>query len=82
MGISKQGSITNFWPDDTDVLIHIASSGGISLSDLMRRVGDKWGEPVSLDDITITAEKIHTSCLTYDLHDPSDHTDFLVIEKH
>jgi hypothetical protein len=77
MGYTKNGSITNFWPDNTDNEIYIAS-GCDSLEDLMQIAKDKW-PTASMADINITSEKIHTSCITYDQYDGGDYTEFLVL---
>jgi len=34
-----------------------------------------------LEDIQITSEKIHTGCLTYDLYDSSDYTEFVILTR-
>jgi hypothetical protein len=78
MGYSKRGSITDFWPDDTDTEFYIARSS--SIADILSAVELKW-PGVSLSNINIEAENIHTECLTYDLHDAGDYTDFLRISK-
>jgi len=73
--------IRDFWPDDDTNTIYITSDSSPSLADIIEQARDKWGADVSLDDIEITSEKIHTHCLGYDLYDPSDYTDFIIITK-
>ena len=72
------GTITNFWPDNTDYEVYVA--GGISLPEIIELVNDKWPD-ADFDSISISSENIHTSCLTYDLLDPSDYTNFTVITR-
>jgi hypothetical protein len=76
------GGIRTFWPDDTDTTMYIQTSDTASptLFELMDKIQDKW-PGTSLENITITAEKIHTDCLGYDLYDPMDYTDFILITK-
>lgn len=77
MGYSYRGEIKSFWPDDTDTEFYITN--GATFADILDRIMKKWGPAVVLDNVTITPEHIHTECLTYDLHDPNDYTDFLKV---
>jgi len=78
VGYSKDGSITDFWPDDTDTEMYL--DYGTSLSTIMERIKEKWPDATN-DQIEISAEHIHTSCLYYDQYDPSDYTNFVVIKR-
>jgi hypothetical protein len=80
MGISYDGSIKNYWPDDTETIMYIY--GNYSLSEIIEKIKDHFGNDVNLDDVSIRSEYIHTSCLTYDLYVPSDYTNFIVVEKY
>lgn len=80
MGHSSNGSIQNFWPDDTDDEFYLESSYQHSIEDILELAKNKWGD-ISISDIMITCQNIHTNCITYDLHDPSDYTEFLIISK-
>ena len=82
MGYSyrNNGQIKDFWPDD-DANTMYRLSGNDSLQEIIELAQEKWPGS-SLEDITVSAEKIHTSCLTYDLYDPSDYTDFVIITYH
>lgn len=75
----NNGKIKDFWPDDDENTIYL-ESGGDSLQRILSLVQEKW-PGTSLEDIEITAEKIHTHCLTYDLYDAGDYTDFLIITR-
>lgn len=79
MGISYDGGIKSCWPDNTETTIYIY--GNYSLSEIIEKVKDHFGNDINLDEITIRSEYIHTSCLTYDLYAPSDYTNFIVVEK-
>lgn len=72
-------TIRCFEPDDDDNTMHL--QGAQSLSEIIDAARAKWGEGISLDDISITPEHIHTRCLGYDKYDPADWTDFLVVTK-
>lgn len=81
MGYSyrNNGNIKDYWPDDDDNTIYRASSCD-SLQDLINLAKEKW-PGTAMEDIEITSEKIHTSCLTYDLYDASDYTDFIILTR-
>ena len=82
MGYSADGN--SFWPDDDENTIYLEDSRWITLFDIIYIVRSKWPELSdldSLDSINIRVENIHTDCLGYDLHDPSDYTNFIVITK-
>ncbi len=78
MGYTTEGSIKNFWPDNTETQLYIPSYSPQSISELLQLARAKWPH-ATIDDICITSEKIHTHCITYDLYDPSDYTDFIVL---
>ena len=82
MGYSDNNN--SFWPDDDENTIYLEDCRWITLFDIIYIVRSKWPELSdldSLDSINISAENIHTDCLGYDLHDPSDYTNFIVITK-
>lgn len=83
MGYTYRGEkpghqIKDFWPDDTDTTMYIA--GDETLENLLADIADKW-PGASASNITISSEKIQTRCIGYDLYDPVDYTDFLVITR-
>lgn len=80
MGYSyrNNGNITDYWPDDSEEAFYIAH--GTTLAVILIACKEKWGDNTNLEDISITPENIHTNCLTYDLHDSGDYTQFLRIE--
>jgi hypothetical protein len=82
MGYSTRSGteITDFWPDDTDTELYLSSSTPIP--DIIDLIDQKWpGSGFSLGNFEISAEHIHTECIWYDLHDPSDYTTFIKITK-
>lgn len=72
-------SIKTFWPDDDRNNLYI--EGDSNLSVIISRIKNHFGEDSKLEDFMISAEYIHTDCLTYDGHDPSDWTNFLHIQR-
>lgn len=74
----NNGLITDFWPDNTGDELYL--SGSQSLVDLLGEIHIHFGE-VDFGQIEISSENIHTSCLTYDLHDSSDYTQFVVVRR-
>lgn len=77
--IRNNGLIKDFWPDDTHNSFYMVEAASLSL--IMELAKDKFGPDITVDDLIITPEHIHTNCLTYDLHDPGDYTNFLCISK-
>lgn len=74
----NNGAIADFWPDDTEDTIY--TYNGITMGDMFVMAANKWGH-ITMDDISISAEHIHTTCLYYDSYDPMDYTDFVVIKR-
>jgi len=80
MGYGKRGAtIDTFWPDDTETTLYVSSDNFIVMIDLLEKISEKW-PGAAIADMRISAERIHTDCLYYDLYDPCDYTDFIVIE--
>jgi len=77
--IREGTTIRDFTPDDDENTIYIPVSA--TLTEIIDRCTEKWGKDISFDDLTIEAEYIHTECLGYDLHDPSDNTNYLSITR-
>lgn len=82
MGYTNRGSITDFWPDDTDTKMYIEDGSffDCSIADIIEKAKEKWGKQIDLDKVLIRPENIHTTCIYYDAYDPSDYTDFIVLE--
>lgn len=80
MGVSyrNNGNIKDFWPDDTDSEFYLEY--GTDLGTILRKAAEKWPN-VDVRDIQVDAEYTHTSCLTFDLYDPSDYTNFIVVRR-
>jgi hypothetical protein len=74
------GDIQRYWPDDTDTEIYIDSSLGTSLDAILELILEKWPN-ISLNDIIIESEYIHTDCIGYDLYDAGDWTNFILIRR-
>lgn len=72
-------SIQNYDPDDGPDHFYLTSFAG--LDEIIRIAQLKWGADLDLETIQIEACHIHTRCLTYDLHDPGDYDDFLLITR-
>ena len=80
MSYSKNGAITNFWPDDTDTLMYIEDYKANSIVYLIEKAKEKWGENIDLSHLVIQAEYIHTEYIYFDGCDSDDYTDFIVLE--
>ncbi|MBI4992055.1 MAG: hypothetical protein HZB99_02450 [Candidatus Harrisonbacteria bacterium] len=67
------------WPKDTKDTLYIESSyNSINLGELWGKIQLKWPS-ITMKELEITAEHIHTDHLSYDLYDSSDYTNFLCI---
>jgi hypothetical protein len=85
MGYSTRAShhgqtIKTFWPDDDEDTMYLTSSSQHSLSAIINMCKEKWPD-TDFNDLVFESEKIQTDCLDYDLYDPGDHTDFIVIRR-
>lgn len=81
MGYTTKGSITSFWPDDTADVMYILSGLDLSLSSIIDVAKAKWPGKLDYEDIRITAEYIHTDCITFDGYDAGDYANFIVITR-
>lgn len=66
-------------PENTPEVLYLLSGTSKSIADLLSEVKNHFGADVNLDDLLIESEYIHTRCLTYDLFDPTDYDDYLVV---
>ena len=69
-----------FEPDNTEDTLYINSSGGLDFADIIERIESHFKIPFHPSDFLITAERIHTYCIYYDMYDSSDHTNYIVIQ--
>lgn len=70
----------SFEPDETDSEFYVATHGTTSLSGILERARNKWGQDIDIEEIQIQAEYIHTECLGYDCYDPGDYTNYIRVE--
>ena len=69
-----------FTPENTPGKLYIDTCNDITFSDLIEMAKNYFGAGVNLDQLKITSEYIHTRCITYDLYDPNDYDNYIVIE--
>ena len=69
----------SFWPQDTRKDLYIDSGSGKEGNRIWEMIQEKW-PGIKMNEFYMSAEHIHTKCLTYDLYDSSDYTDFIHIE--
>ena len=77
---TRNGGIKTFWPDDTDTLMYLESSRGFTMDEIQEKIEEKW-PGVSASNIMFDSEYIQTDCLSYDLYDSRDYTDFIKIQR-
>jgi hypothetical protein len=73
--------IESFWPDDDKDTLYIEQGCSCSFEYIRERMLEHFGKCMEMEDFTIRGEKIHTDCLGYDLYDPGDYTNFIIIER-
>ena len=81
MGYYKNSrGIDCFEPDNTEDTLYIDSSGGLDFADIIERIESHFKIPFNPSDFLITAERIHTYCIYYDMYDSGDYTNYIVIQ--
>ena len=59
------------------------NAGGtkIDFADLLVQIAQHFGEDISLSDLDITSERLHTRAIRYDLYDAFDYDTYLIITR-
>lgn len=75
--------IRNFTPDNTPDTLYIDASlyTSLTLGEIIDKAREHFGDNICFDDLTVNAEHVHTRCLGYDLYDPTDYDDYVVITR-
>lgn len=68
--------IKTYWPDDDEDNLWIQSGG--TGEDIIATAISHFG---SIEGLKFEAEYVHTDCLSYDLYDPNDYTNFIHIYR-
>lgn len=69
-------------PDNDENFLYIPCYGdSFSFSEIYDRIREHFKIPFDPLKFTISCDKIHTNAIYYDLHDPSDYTNYLIIER-
>ena len=80
MGYYKTGFVTNFIPDNDSATLYIfAENETFDFNYITDLVQNYFGDESTLDQFTIGAEKIQTRCIGFDMYDPDDYDNFIVI---
>lgn len=74
---------TSFEPDNDESTLYLSCEGGASysLDDIINNIASHFGEEANLEDFDIEAEHIHTKYIYYDLYEPVDWTNFIVVRR-
>lgn len=75
------GTIENYEPDNDENHLYIEASYGLSLTTLLERIKNHFGQDIDFEDLEISSEHIHTRCLGYDLYDSGDYDEYICIRK-
>ncbi len=79
--VTAPNGIRSFTPDDTDTEFYVAAHYHVvPLSQILESAQAKWGTHITIDNLSIEAEHIHTDCLGYDRYDAGDYTNYLRVE--
>lgn len=75
-------NIKHYEPDNSDNTLYIRTSDtrNITMDELLEKIQNHFGD-VSMSNLAISSEYIHTRCITYDKYDPGDYDNFIVIER-
>lgn len=68
------------YPKDTENVFYVEGYTHSSILSLLTLIQNKWPN-VDLDTITITTEYRHVEAIGYDLYDPNDYINYIVITK-
>lgn len=69
-----------YWPEDNSEQMYILGSSQHSLAAIITMCKDKWPE-TDFNDLVFESEYIQVRGIGYDLHDPSDYTEFIIISR-
>jgi len=72
------------YPENSETILYISCGIGsyqIDFLNMMDSIKSHFGEEISLEELDITAEYIHTRCIGYDLYDSSDYDNYIVITR-
>lgn len=69
----------DFTPDDTDTKMYISGETYVTLQEILDKAKEKWPD-AKPEQIMIDPQHIHTHALGYDRYDPSDYTNYIVLE--
>ncbi len=71
----------NYPNNDEDTLYINTACCAISITDLLEVAQAHFGEDITVDELSIEADYIHTRCITYDRYDSSDYDNYIIIRK-
>jgi len=69
------------YPESDKNTLYIPSNGCLTLDALVSIAKDHFGHDVDLSDLEVEGAKLHTRCVTYDLYDPNDWDDYIIISR-
>lgn len=71
--------IEMFKPDDDDHTLYLeVDSFYPSVGELLKKAKSKW-PGITIDELEVNLQHIHTSCIGYDHYDSGDYSNFLVL---
>ena len=69
-----------YTPESTPNKLYYLANDETSLASLMDIARAHFGSPFEPCDYIISSEYIHTRCIGYDLYDPTDYDNYIVVE--
>lgn len=70
----------DFTPENTPTKLYIDTYIEPNFDELMEMAKCHFGAEIDFSTLTITSEYIHTRCINYDLYEPNDYDNYIVIE--
>lgn len=70
-----------YTPQNTDNTLFIENYGELNISHMITLAMRHFGDDFNFEDFSIRGEKIHTRCINYDLYDPLDWDDYIIITR-
>jgi hypothetical protein len=70
------------YPESDENTLYIpTNSMSVTLDALMSLAKDHFGHDVDFSSLEVEGHELHTRCVTYDLYDPSDWDDYIIVSR-
>lgn len=69
------------YPENDENTLYLLSNRKMNFSDVLSNIEDHFGRCVDFSELEIESAKLHTRCVTYDLYDPTDWDEYIIISR-